>query len=168
MGRITSLNFRAAAQGQQTDQVPVMLAIITHPSLAAPVYLSSDPTERISADPLVYGTRHDGIVFPFVLMGAVLPDDQDKNPPKTTLVFENVDADMAKALRAILSPASIELMVVLAETPDVVEVRFTDLRATRGGYDASQISLDISREPFTSEPMPAGRMTAARFPGLHL
>jgi len=168
MARLVSLHARAAIQGQETDQVPVMLATITHPSLSVPAYLSSDPTERISADPLVYGTRHAGIVFPFVLMGAVLPDDQDKSPPKTTLVFENVDADMGRVLRSIPSPASVDLAVVLAATPDVIELQFTGLRATRGSYDANQVSLDISREPFTSEPMPAGRMTKARFPGLHL
>ena len=167
MARIVSLNARAAMQGQQTDQVPVMLVTIRHPELSAPAYLSSDPTERISADPLVYGTRHNGLVFPFVLMGSVLPDDQDRSPPKSTLVFENVERDMAKPLRSILSPVTVDLVVVLAGTPDVVEARFTRLRGTRASYDDSQIAFDISREPFTSEPMPAGRMTAERFPGLH-
>lgn len=166
MAQSVSLTLRTAVQAAQTDEVAVLLVIITHPSLDAPAYLSSDPGERISADPLVYGTRHQGTVYPFVLMSAVLPDDQDKSPPKTTLVFENVDADMAKAIRAITSPADIELRVVLASTPDQIEARFTHLRAVRGTYDASQVSLDISREPFTSEPMPAGRMTPDRFPGL--
>lgn len=169
MGRLVSLNARAAANAEQTDQIPVMLSTIRHPSLSAPVYLSSDPTERISADPLMYGTRHMGVVYAFVLMGAVLPDDQDKSPPKTTLVFENVDRDMAKAMRSITpgSYASVDLTIVLAGDPDVIEAQYTNLRGVRGSYDANQVSLDISREPFTSEPMPAGRMTASRFPGLH-
>jgi hypothetical protein len=48
-----------------------------------------------------------------------------------------------------------------------MEARYTYLRTVRASYDVNSVSLDISREPFTSEPMPAGRMTASRFPGLH-
>ncbi|MGG3810997.1 DUF1833 family protein [Methylorubrum rhodesianum] len=166
MPRAVSISARSAFQAQQTDEVAVLLAIITHETLDEPVRLSSDPTARITTDPLVYGTRHQGIVYPFVLMSAILPDDQDKSPPKTTLVFENINADMAKVLRSVTSPATVELRVVLASTPDVIEARFTRLQAVRGSYDANQVSLDISREPFTSEPMPAGRMTPDRFPGL--
>lgn len=169
MGRLVSLNARAAANAEQTDQIPVMLATIRHPSLLAPVYLSSDPTVRISADPLTYGTRHKGLVFAFVLMSAVLPDDQKDSPPKTTLVFENVDRDMAKVVRSITpgTYASVDLTIVLAGTPDFVEARFTSLRGVRSSYDANQVSFDISREPFTSEPWPAGRITQSRFPGIH-
>ncbi|KQP82852.1 DUF1833 family protein [Methylobacterium sp. Leaf117] len=168
MGRVVSLNARLAANADQTDQVPVVLVTIRHPSLSAPAYLSSDPTERISADPLVYGTRHKGIVYPFVLMGAVLPDDEKDSPPKTTLTFENVDSDMARAIRSITpgTYATVDMTVVLAGTPDIIEARYTNLRSVRGSYDAAQVSLDISAEPLTAEPWPAGRMTVSRFPGL--
>jgi hypothetical protein len=94
-----SITARAAFQAAQMDDVAVMLAIISHPTLSAPIFLSSDPTERLSLDPLVYGTRHQGSDYPFVLMSAVLPDDQDKSPPKTTLKFENVSSDMVAAIR---------------------------------------------------------------------
>lgn len=167
MARTVSISARAALQDGQTDEVLVMLVVITHPNLSEAVRLSSDPTVRLSADPLAYGTRHQGKVYPFVLMGAILPDDQDKSPPKTSLVFENVASGMAEAVRSIRTPVDVEIRLVLASTPDVVEVRYTRLRGVRATYDAAQVSLDISREPWTSEPMPAGRMTADRFPGLH-
>lgn len=167
MSRLYSLSTRSRLTADQSGDVAVLLVRITHPSLPEPVLVSSDPTQRFSVDPLVYGTMHQGEPYPFVLMGAVLPDDQDKAPPRTTLVFENVDADMAAVLRSITSPARIDLRVVLAATSDIVELQFTDLQAVRGSYDAGQVSLDISREPFTSEPMPAGRMSKYRFPGLH-
>ncbi|KQO76419.1 DUF1833 family protein [Methylobacterium sp. Leaf88] len=168
MPNVVSLHARLAANEDQTDQVPVVLVTIRHPSLSAPAYLSSDPTVRISADPLVYGTRHQGIVYPFVLMGAVLPDDEKDSPPKTTLTLENVDSDMAKAIRSITpgTYATVDMTVVLAGTPDIIEARYTNLRSVRGSYDAAQVSLDISAEPLTAEPWPAGRMTVSRFPGL--
>ncbi|WP_430914066.1 DUF1833 family protein [Methylobacterium sp. sgz302541] len=166
MARTIPVTTRAVLQAAQADEAAALLVIITHETLDEPVRLSSDPTVRISSEPYVLGTRHQGLVYPFVLMSAVLPDDQERSPPKTTLAFENVDADMAKVLRSITSPAEVEMRIVLASTPDQIEARFTRLRATKGSYDANQVSLDISREPFTSEPMPAGRMTADRFPGL--
>ena len=145
-----------------------MLVTIRHPSLGTPVYLSNHPTERVSIDPLTYGTRSAGIVYGFVLMAAVIPDDQKDSPPKTTLAFENVDIDTAAVLRGITpgTYASIDLAVVLSSTPDLIEAQFLNLRGVRSTYDAAQVSLDISSEPFTSEPMPDGRMTASRFPGL--
>ncbi|MHC2016303.1 hypothetical protein [Methylobacterium sp. CM6247] len=168
MGRVVSLNARLAANAGNTDQIPVLLVTIRHPSLASPVYLSSDPTARISVEPLVYGTKHAGNDYLFVLVGAVLPDDQRDSPPKTTLTFENVDKDMAAVLRGVTpgTYASVDLEVVLARSPEVTEASFTKLRGVRGSYDAAQVSLDISREPFTSEPMPDGRMTSSRFPSL--
>lgn len=162
-----SLTARRAIYAGQTDEAMVMLFTLTHPSLSAPVRFSSDPTVRLSADPYTRGTRHQGEVYPFVLMAAIVPDDQDKSPPRTTLVFENVTSGMAAAIRSIQSPAEVELRCVLASSPDVIEARYTRLRATRGTYDASKVTLDISKEPWTSEPWPAGRMTADRFPGLH-
>jgi hypothetical protein len=164
---LVSLNARLGANAQATDQIPVMLVTITGAGLPDPVYLSSDPTERISSSPLVYGTRHGGNVFQFVLMSAVLPDDKEDSPPKTTLIFENVSGDMAGAIRASITPATIRIDVVMAGTPDVLEASFTNLRGVQGTYDQNQVSYDVSREPFTTEPMPAGRMTQNRFPGLH-
>ncbi|SFV05982.1 hypothetical protein SAMN02799631_04331 [Methylobacterium sp. 174MFSha1.1] len=166
MPRLISLNARKAAHAQQTDQIPVMLATIRHIELPEPVYLSSDNTERITDEPLVYGTRHQGHTYLFVQMGAVWPDDQRGSAPKSTLVFENVTPDMAKPLRAVLSPASVDLTIVMAETPDVIEARYLNLKGTLGTWDASAISLDVGRETFANEPCPSRRVTKACFPGV--
>lgn len=166
MPRLVSLNARAAANAAYSDQLPVMLVEIRHPTLPEPVRLSTDPTVRVSTDPLVYGTFRGGNLYSFVLVSAVWPDDQQASPAKTTLVFENVDKDMVAPLRAIIDPVTVDLTVVLAGTPETAEAQFLKMRGIRGSWDASQVSLDISREPLTSEPMPAGRMTKARFPGL--
>jgi hypothetical protein len=46
--RVLSLNFRKALYAQESGEVPIFLLTITHPSLAAPIRLSTDPTARIS------------------------------------------------------------------------------------------------------------------------
>ena len=90
----------------------------------------------------------------------------EANRVKTTLVFENVTSGMAEPLRSILTPPTADLIIVMAETPDVIEARYLNLKATLGTWDAGRISLDVSRESFANEPMPSGRMSKVRFPGL--
>lgn len=162
-----SLTLRHAMYAENTGEVPVVLATITHPELDAPVRLSSDPTQRLSVDPLVYGTVSNGEPFEFVMMSPVLPDQQRGQSPRAALAFENVDRDSVALLRSITTPMRVRLDLVLASAPDAIEESYTDLRAVRAGYDADRITLDISREPFTAEPWPSGKMTQARMPGLH-
>ena len=51
MGRLISLNARKAMNASATDDGPVMLIKITHATLPAPVYLSSDPTRDVLDGP---------------------------------------------------------------------------------------------------------------------
>lgn len=166
MPRAISLNARAEFAAGQTDAVYVVLITITHPSLAQPARFSTDPTTRISTEPLVYGTRHLGNDHLFVLVSAILPDDLPTAPPQATLTFANVDKDMAGLLRSITSPCNIDYAIVRASAPNEILAEFKRLKAVRGSYNAAQVSLEISREPFTSEPCPSGRMTKQRFPAL--
>lgn len=162
-----SLTARGAIQDQHSAEVFVLLATITHPALSAPVRLSSDPTIRISTDPLIYGTRRLGEVYPFVWMAAVLPDDRAEDVPRVSLAFANVGTDMAAPFRQVTSPARVDLTVVLSSTPDIAELEIPKLRAVRASYDGSQVVLEVSGEPFASLALPFHRMTADRFPGLH-
>jgi hypothetical protein len=167
MPRTLSLTMRSAANAAQSLVTPVVFVTITHADLDAPVRLSSDPTERLSSDPLRYGTRHLGDIYDFVLMSALLPDDKEGALPVVTLAFENVAANMASVARAVLTPATVDLKVVLASSPDSIEEQYLGLQAAHVVYDKGRITLDITRETiFTRRPWPAGRMTQARFPGL--
>ena len=55
--RNVSLNFRTEMFRQESGETPVLLLTITHPDLDQPVRLSTDPTQRLSADPLAL-VRH--------------------------------------------------------------------------------------------------------------
>ena len=166
MPRVVSLNARAAFNAQETGDVPTTLVTITHAALPVPVRLSSDPTLRLSSDPLKYGTRSQGQVYEFVLMSAVLPDDREDTPATVQLALENVSSDMTSLVRASIEPATIDFAMVMASEPDIIEMRWTGLCAMRTTYDASQIMIEVSREAILGEPWPAHRMTQARFPGL--
>lgn len=169
MSRNISLAARKEMNKPATGATPITLVVIEHEDLEEPVRLSADYTETLSVEPLMFGTVSNGQTYRFALMSANLPDDQEGSPPRTTIVFENVDQDQVAVLRS-MSPfkvATVSLYVVMASSPDAIEVEFTGLNGGRVDYDAGQITMEISREPVASEPWPCDRMTKARFPGLH-
>lgn len=170
--RRISLNARLAQDAEATDAIEVVLIEITHPDLAAPIRLSTDATERISTEPLVYGTRSAwrGATEPWlwVVASALLPSDLDDAPAAATIELENLDQDMVALVRSFITPADVALAVVLASSPDLVEVEYGGLRLVSADYDAGSVSLSISREEIEAEYFPSGRLSRLRFPGLHL
>lgn len=173
--RRVSLNYRIALDAANTDEVEVVLAHITHPDLDAAVKLSTDPTERLSVEPIAYGTHstwmatgpQDSEPFSFILMDALLPDDQEDAPPAARLAIAALDSSLAAALRSTSELATVSLAVVLASTPDVIEAEFLGLKLVQADGDAAEIVLSVTLDPLTVEPSPPDRMTRARFPGLH-
>jgi hypothetical protein len=172
MPRAVSLNARMSIDAAASGDVEVVLIRITHPDMDEVVRLSTDPTVRIDgADPVVYGTLStwmtgDGSPFLFCLVSAVTPDDKDDSPPQAALMFDNVDQDIGAVLRGFVTPATCDMAVVLAATPNRVEAEWQGFQIMSAGGDAGTISLTISQESIAAEPWPAGRMTRQRFPGL--
>ncbi|WP_320200491.1 hypothetical protein RMR16_008645 [Agrobacterium sp. rho-13.3] len=172
--RRVSLNARLAQDAQASAEIYVALFQIEHPELEKPIRLSTDNTERLSSDPLYYGTRStwrgaNPIKEPFlwIVASAVMPSDLDDAPATASLVLENLDQEMVNLVRSFTTPASIHMAVVMASSANLIEAEFTDLNITSADINAGEISLSISREEIELEYVPGGRMTARTFPGLH-
>jgi len=176
MSRSISLNARAALDASGSQEVEVILFQITHPETSQIIRLSTDPTERISYSPLSYGTRStwlgadpedDDEAFLFILMSALIPDDQDDAPPAARIVLEAVDNEIAAVLRSTTQRANVSMAMVLASSPDIIEDQWLNFKLVSVEGTADSITLNLTRDPLTAEPWPAGRMTRERFPGLH-
>jgi hypothetical protein len=172
--RRVSLNARLAQNSQNTAEIYVVLVHIEHPMLDNPVLLSTDPTERLQDEPLMYGTRSTWLganpvtePFLFVLASTVLPSDIDDAPAEANIVLENVDNDIAKLLRSFTDLATVSMAVVLASSPNLIENEFHGLKLTSANINAGEVTLNVSREDVEEEYFPGGRMTKNRFPGLH-
>lgn len=170
--RRLSLNARQALDRQATDEIEVVLVIIDHPDLDQPVRLSSDNAERVSVEPLLYGTRStwrttDGSPFLFVMLDAIVPDEQDGAMAQASLAVEILDSDLATILTGTTVQATCQMAVVMASSPNVIEAEFTDLLMTDADVDSGQAVLRFSAEMILDEPFPTDRMTKERFPGLH-
>lgn len=171
--RRVSLNARLAQDAASTDAIDVALFHIEHPSLDEPIRLSTDPGERISMDPLSYGTRSNWLgadpytePYLFILASAELPGDQDDAPAAAALVLENVDADLVGLLRSFTDRPTVHMAVVLASSPDVIEVEYHGLKIVGADGNAGEISLQISRAPIEDEAAPMDSFTKERFPGM--
>lgn len=165
MARELSLNARTSFNAEVTEDVWAVLATIEHPQLVTPLRISSDPTVRLSEDPLRYGTRSRGEVYEFVMMSVGLPDDQQGRASAASLVLANVAEDMAKVVRSVTSPGAARLELIWASEPDAIEETW-ELVIVKARYDAERVTLELSREPVVNEPYPSQRMTRDRFPGL--
>ncbi|MEN6535654.1 MAG: DUF1833 family protein [Bryobacteraceae bacterium] len=164
--RILSLDFRKALFSQESGEVPIFLLTITHPSLADPIYLSTDPTERFSSDPVMYRTQSRSIDFLYAGVDVTIPDEQDKSPPASKLTIENVTRDLVPLARSVSTPPSVKIEVVLASDLDTVEVTWPALDMSNLTYDASQLVFDLTMDALVTEPYPSGTFSPASFPGL--
>ena len=172
--RRLSLNARLAQDAEASTEIEVALLFIEHPELDAPIRLSTDNTERLSEDPLLYGTRSgwkgaNRVTEPYlwIVASAVLPGDEEDAPATARLVLENLDAQMVTLLRSFTDPAEVSIAVVLASSPDVIEAEWTGLRLTSADISDGEIVLSLSRDEVELEPFPPGRMTRLNMPGVH-
>lgn len=174
--RQLSLNARMAQDELATEEIEVVLFEIQHDDLEdGPIRLSTDNAELISEDPRIYGTRStwrgadpDTQPFLWIVASALLPSDQEDTPAAAQVVLENLDIEMTTLLRSFRTPATVNIAVVLAGTPDVIELEYLGLDLLSADITDTEIQLSLSRDEIELEPFPAGRMTRDRFPGLHL
>ncbi|WP_283177495.1 hypothetical protein [Gemmobacter sp. 24YEA27] len=172
--RRLSLNARMAQDAPATGEIEVALFRISHPELAAPILLSTDNTERLQVDPEIYGTRSswggaNPVTEPFlwIIASAVLPGDADDAPATAQIVLENLDSAMVELVLSVTTPPDIDIAIVLASSPDLIEEEHIGLQVISADINAGEIVLSLSRENTDLEPFPPGRLTKLRFPGLH-
>lgn len=174
MNRV-SLNVRLMQGGGPNAEIPVVLFEISHPDLEKPIRLSTDNADRISTDPLYYGTRStwrgaNPVSDPYlwVIASTLLPSDEDETPAAGTLALENLDRELVRLVLSYKTVATVAMAVVLASSPNHVEVEYTDLEILTADIDTGDIVLSFSREEIEAEFFPTGRMSRQSFPGLFL
>jgi hypothetical protein len=164
--RVLSLNFRKALFSQESGEVPIFLLTISHPFLSQPILLSTDPTTRISTDPLVYGTVSRATTFLYAGIDVALPDEQDRTAPASKLIVSNVTREIIPLARSVQTPPAILIEAVLASARDTVEMSWPALNMTNLTYDAAALTFDLTMDALVTEPYPAGSFDPASFPAL--
>lgn len=168
------INARTAHDAASTDAVEVALFVIEHPLLENPIRLSTDPTERLSLEPLSYGTRSNWMdanpssdPYLFVLVSTDLPSDLEDVPAAATIVLSNVDNRLSETLRSFTDRPTISMAVVMAASPNDIEAEFRGMAIVGSTGNAGEFTIEMSRAPIEEESVPMDRFTKHRFPGLY-
>lgn len=166
MSRSLSLTMRRAMNSQETGEVVVALLTIAHPSFVDVLRLSSDPTVRLGGTKLRYGTISRGNTYLFCPMGISMPDDIAERAPTARLMVENVSRELTTLIRQISSPGTATIEIILASSPNVVEIAYPEFDIRGALYNANTMTLEMSIDALTEEPFPGGTFNPSAFPGL--
>lgn len=156
MPRTLSSLAKQALFAQETGEVFLALLTISHPELLQPLRFVNNTQAIVSR-----GQNYTA--WPFEI---VLPGDQEAKPPVMTLKIDNVDREIVKTIRALTTPPTITLEIILASQPDTVEASFTGFTLRNTNYDALVVEGELRLEETISEPFPAGTFNPNTTPGL--
>lgn len=145
-----------AANAAQTDECWCTLIVIEHASLAEPLRFTN-------VGAAIESNGHTYHHFPFDI---TLFSDDEESHPYARLVIDNTSREIVAEVRKLRPEPTVQISVVLASNPDVVELEYPALPLSNLTYDLHTVEGIISAEDFTGEPVPGGRITPAAFPGL--
>ncbi len=153
----------AALLAQETGEVFIMLATLTHPSLPQPIRVCSDITPIISNGVYFFGFRFD-IQF---------PDDKASGLQTAQAMIDNVDPSIGEALETIASASYpgqtgamyLKVEFVRAALPDLVEITWDFLRMRNVKVDDTSVSGVLTYEDIVNEPI-ACFVTPSTYPGV--
>lgn len=120
--------------------IPVFLATLDHPDLSAAtgdLGLSPDGKLRVANFAHTFRSRGQDYLRGYF---KVSPPPQDNPRGALSLTIDNVDQRVSSALRAITSPADLDLEMVYAHAPDVVERRFLNLKLRSANWNRSELT----------------------------
>lgn len=153
--RNVSLTFRQAVYTQETNEVFLILLEISHTSLSTIRVCNND-----------VDITSNGNVYTAYNFKIELPSDEEGDVPTAQLVIDNVDQQLTFSIRSITTPPTIRIMVILASSPNTIEIDMPDFLLTNINYNEYTITGTISIENFMSEPFPGDIFTPTQFPGL--
>jgi hypothetical protein len=154
----------------EADEYPIILISISREGEEEIIRMSSDPTERISEDPIGYGTvsevsgeEQTYVYFPFEL---TLPQDDGSTIPKMRIAVPNISAEIVWWLRSKLTTPIVTVTIVSSVDLDTAIATFPDFEM--GSFSGGTLSIqgDLSLSNLEREPFPSGSFCPSSFPGL--
>lgn len=146
----------AAMTAQETDAVFLCLVTITHADLEHPIRVVNN-IENITS-------RGDTFVaLPFAIS---LPEEGGETLGVARLVVDNIDQQIVTALRTIMSPPTVMIEIILAGSPDTVELSLPNLVLRQASYTLTTVTGVLAWDEVMTEPV-AESITAFRFPALY-
>lgn len=153
--RTMSVAALASMFSQHTAEAWLTLMTLDHASLGSPIRLVNNTEAIVSA-----GESFSACPFQFVF-----PSEDAETIGEANVEIDGVDQSIVASVRQIASPLDAVIEVVLADSPDTVEVRISGLKLRNVEYDAHRITGTLRFEDVMVEPATL-TMTPQRFPGI--
>lgn len=148
-----------AMLAQNSAEVFVPLLRIEHPDLADPILLAYN-TETVS--------RSDGDYLPYAFQ-INLPKQVEDETPQLSVTIDNTELEVNDKIRTLVGKPSVTFMVVLASSPDTVEVGPFAMSLQQAQADAQTITGTLGYESdIFSQQVPAQQYLPTSSPGLFL
>jgi len=157
MPRQVSATALAAMMAESTDQVFLTLVEIAHPGISAPLRFVNDTR------PLTHGGQsYEPAGFTFRL-----PEDVEDNVPAGQIVLDNTDRRIIQAVRGLNTAPLITVKIVLADSPDTIELGPMNFALRQFSYDAGTVTGRLSYdEDFLNEGFPKYNLNPRTAAGL--
>lgn len=153
-----SINAMRAMFAQETGEVFLVCLTITHPDIT---------TQRLvnNSQPIA---RTAGTYTPCP-MQLTLPPQRDDQLPQVNIIIDNIDREVLRQIRTVSGVPQVAMEVILASSPDTVEVGPLDFTLLSTTYDVLAITGVLGYEQdILNQRVPAADYTPTNSPGLFL
>lgn len=168
MSRLNTLSPAAIKAFFSPDSGEQIITLLTFVSGATTLRIADGYTQRISEtdDEVLYGVMSRGESFTFLPFSLSLPGEDADQAPACQITMHDVTRQILPVVRGLTSPPSVTLELVLASSPDTVEVAFPGFQMNGISYDETTITASLNVDMFALEPFPAHSFVPSSFPGL--
>jgi hypothetical protein len=156
MPRTLSQPAIAALMAEVTNEAFLLLVSFTHVPTAE-TYRCVLNTEDIVSN---------GHVFTATYFEFTLPEISDRAPQGCNVSVDNVDRRLVSLLRTITEPLQVTVQLVLASSPNIVEMELTDLVLREVRWDVSKINGTLVSEDPLNQAFPGNKYEPRTFPGI--
>jgi hypothetical protein len=156
MPRTLSPQALQALTAEVTDEAFILLVKFSHPATSE-TYRVCLNTEPIFSN---------GFEFTPTYFEFALPETSDRAPQGCQISVDNVDRAMVDLLRQITTPLEVQIQMVLASQPDVVEMQLDDLILREVSWDVSRINGTLVSEDPLNQAFPCHLYEPRTFQGI--
>lgn len=160
---------KAVFSPETDEDLITLLTISNFDNSNTIIRIADGYTQRLveSDEEVVYGVRSRSNDYIFLPVTITLPSEEESGVPRCSLSITDVTRYLIPIIRStILRPPSLKLELVLASSPDDVEISFSQFYINSITYNADSVQCDISMISYQNEPFPCFSFTPNYFPGL--
>jgi len=164
--RTLPLTMTNALNAERTADHPILLLEIWHPSVngGAHMYLSSDPTTFVTADPPTYKTTHLAVDYIFLPMFIQMPDDVPGRATRARIGIQNISRELVALARSVSTRGYCDMTLLMRTNLAVKAINYPTFRIRNVQGNETVISWEFGIDGMDDEPVPAGLITPAGFP----